>query len=133
MNKEDAYNILVSYLEEFDNVRFHSEFVREFSHILNNEAKGSEAKLLTKLITLLRLVEQQGHNIVNINGHERLKKANSLNSLHLKGGTYNIRILSKEKSGVTYFLLAFNEKSGKKKTEYSNFINPALERYKEMG
>ena len=132
MNKEDAYNLLINFLGEFPNIVIVKQFIKDFSDILNNQAKGSEKKLLTGLMTLLKQVKEYGYKIVTINGHEQLKNYNSLMSLHLRGKTYNVRILATIKNDIVYFLLAFDEKSGKKSSDYSNYANIALKRLEQI-
>lgn len=132
MNREDAYDLLINFLGEFPNVVIMQQFIKDFSDILNNQAKGTEKKLLAGLVTLLSQVKEYGYKIVTINGHEQLKKYNSLISLHLRGKTYNVRILATIKNDIMYFLLAFDEKSGKKSSAYSSYANIALKRLEQI-
>lgn len=73
MNKEEAYELLLGFLGQFSNIIILKEFIEDFSNILNNEAKGTEDKLLTSLVTLLKQVKEYGYKIVMVNGHEQLK------------------------------------------------------------
>lgn len=132
MNKDEAYELLLSFLGQFSNIIILKEFIEDFSDILNNEAKGTEDKLLTSLVTLLRQVKEYGYKIVTVNGHEQLKNYNSLISLHLKGKTYNVRILATIREGNMYFLSAFNKRSGKRMSDYGSYAKIAIRRLKDM-
>lgn len=66
--------------------------------------------------------------IVKLKEFELLKQASNLYSMHLQAKGFNYRILYQYLRDGEVLLLGFEEKQGKKVTEYRNFIPTALER-----
>lgn len=68
-------------------------------------------------------------------GNEKLKGMKSEQeyySLHIQNKTVNIRLLMTFKNEVPMFLAAFNEKEGKKTTDYSQWERVIKERSKQI-
>ena len=63
---------------------------------------------------------------------EMLKGSNGLYAMHLTSSDFNYRILFRYIDRNQILLLGFEEKQGKKKTEYGNYIPPALDRYNQF-
>ena len=92
--------------------------------------KCGNRKAFLKLLVMRRkqLNALSPDQLVQLNEFELLKQASNLYSMHLKGKGFNYRILYQYLSDGEVLLLGFEEKHGKKVTEYSNFIPTALER-----
>ena len=61
---------------------------------------------------------------------EVLKNAKGLRSIHFMVFR-NLRILYMVENNKAFLLLAFEERQGHKRTEYTNYIDPALKRLKD--
>lgn len=134
MTKKEMLKQLQEYLEEYGryNFHFHISFIEELVKIVNNISL--QQVFLSQLVTILNNVREHTYNIYNVDSHEHLKGNNSsLYSLHMRCKNYNIRLLiSFGKNAEPLFLVAFYERSGKKKTGYDSHAPVAMGRRNEM-
>ena len=132
MNKEKALELLKNYLDEYgDGFVFHSSFICEFKEILLKNAQGAEKEVFNLLVKQLSFVNALGIRVDCADGNEKLKGMKSEQeyySLHIQNKTVNIRLLMTFKNEVPMFLAAFNEKEGKKTTDYSQWERVIKER-----
>ena len=136
MNKEKALELLKNYLDEYgDGFVFHSSFICEFKEILLKNAQGAEKEVFNLLVKQLSFVNALGIRVDCADGNEKLKGMKSEEeyySLHIQNKTVNIRLLMTFKNEVPMFLAAFNEKEGKKTTDYSQWECVIKERSKQI-
>ena len=136
MNKEKALELLKNYLDEYgDGFVFHSSFICEFKEILLKNAQGVEKEVFNLLVKQLSFVNALGIRVDCADGNEKLKGMKSEQeyySLHIQNKTVNIRLLMTFKNEVPMFLAAFNEKEGKKTTDYSQWERVIKERSKQI-
>ena len=136
MNKEKALELLKNYLDEYgDGFVFHSSFICEFKEILLKNAQGAEKEVFNLLVKQLSFVNALGIRVDCADGNEKLKGMRSEQeyySLHIQNKTVNIRLLMMFKNEVPMFLAAFNEKEGKKTTDYSQWERVIKERSKQI-
>ena len=136
MKKEKALELLKNYLDEYgDGFVFHSSFICEFKEILLKNAQGAEKEVFNLLVKQLSFVNALGIRVDCADGNEKLKGMKSEQeyySLHIQNKTVNIRLLMTFKNEVPMFLAAFNEKEGKKTTDYSQWERVIKERSKQI-
>ena len=136
MNKEKALELLKNYLDEYgDGFVFHSSFICEFKEILLKNAQGAEKEVFNLLVKQLSFVNALGIRVDCADGNEKLKGMKSEQeyySLHIQNKTVNIRLLMTFINEVPMFLAAFNEKEGKKTTDYSQWERVIKERSKQI-
>jgi len=136
MNKEKALELLKNYLDEYgDGFVFYSSFICEFKEILLKNAQGAEKEVFNLLVKQLSFVNALGIRVDCADGNEKLKGMKSEEeyySLHIQNKTVNIRLLMTFKNEVPMFLAAFNEKEGKKTTDYSQWERVIKERSKQI-
>lgn len=136
MNKEKALKLLMNYLDEYGEFFvFHSSFVSEFQEILLQNAKGAEKEVFNLLVKQLSFVKLLGVRVDCADGNEKLKGMTSgeeYYSLHIQNKIVNIRLLMTFYSEVPIFLAAFNEKEGKKATDYSQWERVIKARSKQI-
>lgn len=121
MNTKEILRILS---EQFSGYVLHPSFLEEFYKMLKSELSGKERQLFKQLAAQLENIRKMGRMVYMVDQNERLKgKGNHYYSIHLSGSQYNVRFLIyigiNEKP---YFLSAFYERSGKKRTDYSRHI-----------
>jgi len=135
MNKRKAMELLRMYLEGYvrDSFMFHTKFVDELNELIA-KSSGCEKEIFSLLIKQLCFVKQLGENVHMANSNEILRhQLRSYYSLHIKGKGFNIRLLMAFKSkGRPLFLAAFDEKEGKKSTNYSKTVFVLETRYNEV-
>ena len=91
---------------------------------------GSRKEFL-KLLSM-RLRQLNGlpmSQITNLREFEKLKKEDGMFSMHLSSKGFNYRILFRYLENNQILLLGFEEKQGKKRTKYSNFLKSARDRF----
>lgn len=111
------------------NILMHDLFFAEFVNLVAES--GYESKIHTLLTARLRLLSTLGILVTKAKEFENIGQG--LFSMHLTGKDFNIRILfSFLPNGRPVLLLAFGEKHGKQKTNYSSHIPPALARLNEF-
>ncbi len=127
MNKDEAIKLLEEYLGDF---KIHPLFFKELATLLQKDLKGKEKQFFDTLIKQLGYLASYGVAIANIDSHERLKeKGRDFFSIHLQRKQFNVRFLVYiDNSGKSFLLSAFNERAGKKVSDYSQKIPILQER-----
>ena len=131
MNFSDALRELMAQLCEFI---IHEQCLVEFSDLIKKDLSGHQKEFLKQLATQLKNLQQYKHQIYEIDDNEKLKGTKeSLYSLRMKSKNYNIRlIVAFNNDDIPILLSVFYERSGKKKTDYSEKISEAERRLKEV-
>lgn len=126
MNRDSVIAKLLEYLSEF---LYHDLM---FSELIDLIAKtGQEKKFFSQLVIRLRHLSCFGVQAETHDGFENIGKG--LFSMHFEGKEYNIRILfSFMPNGQPALLLSFYEREGKRKTDYTHLLEPAISRLKQM-
>ena len=130
MNKQEVLLELIELLSEFS---VHDAFIPELSAILKNS--GQEAKFLAVFRTRLKTLSQYGADAINVVPTQfELLSHNSggIYSMHADTRDLNIRILYTFLDDGTILLLPFNERSGKRRTDYTSKIPEAISRVQDF-
>ena len=107
----------------------HRLFANEFLERI--AGTGKEKKVFTLLSTRLMVLNAKGIHVVEDKEFENI--GNGLYSMHLSGSGFNLRILfAFLPNSQPVLLLAFYERGGKGKTDYSSNIKTALSRLDQM-
>lgn len=137
MNKRKALKELMEYIEKYQDIySFHSKFIEEFGKILSKDASGHEKEVFNIMIKQLAYVKTMREDVFKADGNEILKDTGAdgeYYSLHITNKTVNLRMLmrfTEEKRPL--FLAVFNEKAGKKTSNYSQWISIIKKRYAEL-
>ncbi len=128
MNTEDMLKSLKSYLQEYGdyNFHFHQAFIQEL--VLLVKKISFQQVFFNQLITAFNNLREYKHNIYKVDSHERLT-GSPFYSIHLHCRNYNLRfLLSFNKNAEPIFLVAFYERSGKRKTGYASYLPDAQNR-----
>lgn len=127
MNKDTVLNYLRNY---FSSVAVSDALLPELLDLIAE--KGVEAAVFRILVQRLQLLLSLGVMATNHKEFETIKKS-GLYSMHLAGKGFNIRILySFLPNRKPVLLLAFYEREGKRKTDYTPYIEPALSRLQQF-
>lgn len=131
MNTQEALQILLSYLENFE---VHPLFLKELSSILKSELKGKEKKFFKLLITQLKNIQDFGVMVHTVDSNEKIHGLDGhFYSIHFTQSQFNVRfIIYIPDNKPAYFLTAFYERAGKRATDYSKNTKVLLSRLKEM-
>lgn len=123
-------NVLLSYLcSVLGHFRMFDEFIGELSQLI--VGSGIERKFFTILSARLRELSMRGAQAVEL--HEFESIGDGLFSMHLSGREFNIRVLySFLPNREPVLLLPFYERTGKNKTDYTPYIEPARSRLISM-
>lgn len=125
MNKNKALDKLTELIE---GIIFHSLFLSELLNLV--AGKGFEEKVFKLLTKQLILLNRYGVMVTNTKEFENIGRG--LYSMHLTGSGFNLRILfAFLPNAQPVLLLAFHERAGKSKTDYSSYLDPALARFAE--
>ena len=120
MNKRDVFDYLKMLL---GGILMHDLFFSEFLNLIAE--KGFEERIFTLLTARLKLLTTWGYKVTCVKEFENIGQG--LFSMHLTGAGFNIRVLFAFLSNNQPVLLhAFEEKQGKRRTDYSSHIPPAL-------
>ncbi len=126
MNKNKALDILTELIE---GIIFHSLFLSELLNLV--AGKGFEDKVFKLLARQLILLNRYGVMVTDIKEFENI--GGGLYSMHLTGSAFNLRILfAFLPNAQPALLLAFHERAGKRKTDYSSYLKPAQSRFEEI-
>lgn len=119
-------------LDAFPDVDYHHSLIDDLTDMLNNTGISGAfvGKFLTNLINLSNY-KNQTHIKLPAN-FEKLKQEENLFSMHIKVKNCNARILYSFLSDGTVLLYGFFERSGKKKTDYTNAKRIAKIRKSEL-
>ena len=107
MNTEDMLKELASLLNSFF---IHPKFLEELRTLLKTDLKGKESIFFKILTTQLSNIKNFGSKIYTIDSNEILQGADG------------------HDENIPYFLCAFNERSGKNRTNYSTYTTVMKER-----
>ena len=126
MNKD---RVLESLIVLLNGILFHENFLPELIGLIAE--KGVEKQIFKLLSKQLILLNRNGILVTNAKEFENI--GSGLFSMHLTGSGFNLRILfAFLPNSQPVLLLPFYERAGKRKTDYSGYIEPALVRFKEM-
>ena len=116
---------------EFSNLKWHPSCLEELASLA--ASGGYARRLYGELFGKLRMLSQLGHEAAKSPpAFKKLTGAPGLCRIALRSKAYNIRIIYAFSKSRGVLLLAFYEKSGKRKTDYSTHIPPALARLQEI-
>lgn len=125
MDRKAVFQRLGKILE---GIVFHDSFFSELLNLISGF--GFEEKVFKLLLARLIALNSYGVMVTAIREFENI--GNGLFSMHLSGHGFNLRILfSFLPNAQPVLLLAFYERHGKGKTDYSTYLEPALSRLNE--
>ena len=118
---------LASFLNSF---LIHPKFLEELRTLLKTDLKGKESIFFKILTTQLSNIKNFGSKIYTIDSNEILQGADGhYYSIHLQKSQFNVRLIVYiNDENIPYFLCAFNERSGKNRTNYSTYTTVMKER-----
>ena len=110
-------NVATSLLNSF---LIHPKFLEELRTLLKTDLKGKESIFFKILTTQLSNIKNFGSKIYTIDSNEILQGADGhYYSIHLQKSQFNVRLIVYiNDENIPYFLCAFNERSGKNRTNY---------------
>lgn len=126
MNRDE---VLRYWMNCFSSIEVSDYLVPELVSLIAES--GSESAIFRILIMRITMLQSLTVNAVQHKEFESI--GDGLFSMHLAGKGFNIRILYSflpDRSPV--LLLAFYERGGKRKTDYSEYIAPALSRLNKI-
>ena len=125
MNKDTVLIQLVRFLSEYS---YSNLIIEELLGLISKS--GNEKRFFTLLISRLRILGTMGIDAVNLTEFENIGKG--IYSMHLAAKGFNIRILyGFLPNRKPVLLLAFYERAGKKKTDYSPHLETAQRRLEQ--
>lgn len=112
----------------------HRKFIEEINDLLKHDLRGKEARFFKSLTTQLNHIKTFGRLVHTVDDNEQIKGADgNYFSIHLQQSQFNVRFLIYvDESGEPFFLCAFYERAGKKRTDYSSYTAVAEQRLKEL-
>lgn len=125
--------LMIQRLEDaFSEYTVHSDLIGDLVEIIKNS--GNEKSFVAKLTTALLFLNKYGKtaHLQATNQFERLKGEDNMYSMHICTKSFNVRILYSFLSDDKILLHGFDEKSGKKITDYSHALPVAKRRFKEI-
>lgn len=126
MDKDSVLNLLVSFLGD---ICRSSQLISEILDLIAET--GCEKTFFKTLVLRLRMLARFGAQATQAKEFESI--GDGLFSMHLTGRNYNIRILySFLQNRKPALLLAFYERAGKRKTDYTPYMEPAKARLQEL-
>lgn len=126
MDKDSVLNLLVSFLGD---ICRSSQLISEILDLIAET--GCENEFFKTLVLRLRMLAMLGARATQAKEFEPI--GDGLFSMHLTGRNYNIRILySFLQNRKPALLLAFYERAGKRKTDYTPYMEPAKARLQEL-
>ncbi len=131
MNTKETLKILS---ELFSNFTFHRLFIKELADLLKKDLRGKENRFFKILITQLENIRKFGRTVDMVDNNERLQGADGhYYSIHFQQSQFNVRIIAYIfDDGTPYFLCAFNERSGKRTTDYTAYTKVMEQRFEEL-
>ena len=131
MKTKDILNELAKLFSDFI---FHKRFIKELFDLLSSRLRGKEAQFFDCLATQLQNIKSFGVLVDQADNNKKIKGYDGhYYSIHLKKAQFNIRLLIYITDDSTpYFLCAFYEEEGKKRTNYSNYTAVMESRYKDL-
>lgn len=135
MNKKKAFELLKENLEKYleEGFIFHKRFLEELRTLIK-DASGQEKEIFALLIKQFSFVKVQGKAVNEADSNEIIKHMErEYYSLHLQGKNFNLRFLMTfDDDANPVFLVAFYERSGKRKTDYSQWKDVLKQIYSEI-
>lgn len=126
MNRDNVLQYLLYYLSQFS---YHSKFLGELIDII--AGSGYEDKFFKLLLLRLRQLSMLGINAVELEEFENI--GGGLYSMHFSQKNFNIRFLyAFMPNGQPALLIPFFERAGKRRTDYTPYIEPALSRLEQL-
>ncbi len=123
MNRDIVLKTLYSLLGSF---QFFDAMLCELTACISKH--GIELAVFNKLMLRLKQLGSLGQGASKLDGFERIDE--TIYSLHLQGTGFNIRILyAFLPNEQPVLLLAFHERSGHRRTDYTPHLDPAKERF----
>ena len=118
-------------LIESCNIEVSEEFLSEFLYIVNSS--GSKEQILRDFVRYLTLLSKNPlQTLCSNNKHfEKLKGCPNLYSIRILASKCNLRVLFSCRSNGKILLHSFEERKGKKATDYRGHIPVALKRLPE--
>lgn len=143
MNTKDALALLIRYLKKYsNNFILHPDIIGEFKQLLKKDLKGNEDAFFNQLITQLNHIMSYKKEVNQVSQNEILSNVGNdtngdpyeLYSIHIdRGSSINIRlIISFNKNETPLLLTVFNERGGKRRTDYTEPIKKAKKRKDEL-
>lgn len=125
MNRE---SVIARLSKMLNGIVFHDLFLSELLNLISGT--GFEEKVFGLLLSRLLVLNAHGIMVTRIKEFENI--GNGIFSMHLSGKGFNLRVLfAFLPNAQPVLLLAFHEREGKKKTNYSTYLEPALSRFNE--
>ena len=130
MNREQIKQLLLELFGKFSaQIQFVPALFGELFSLL--KGSGYESKFLKLFAVRLQSLVEYGYQVCQQKEFENI--GDGIFSMHLAGEGFNIRILFGFLPDKTpTLLLAFYERSGKRKTNYSSYLPVAAQRLKEV-
>lgn len=129
-------NDLLQLISQYTDFHYHELFVRELSDLIKHELSGHEREFTRLLIRQLSFINNMRSRVDQADSNEILKHTQRrFYSIHLTQKFFNIRfiIFVASDNNAVYFLSAFYERSGKKKTSYREFEPTLEDRLHDLG
>lgn len=140
MNKREALELLLDHLQNYCDTGgfiFHKKCIEELQSIILKNVTGHEKQVFGILMKQLAFVKDMGKKVYEADSNEILKNTGAnrdFYSIHIQNKTVNIRMLMAfTNQGNPVFLVTFYERSGKRVSDYSNWISVARQRLQQMG
>lgn len=118
-------------LIESCNIEVSEEFLSEFLYIVNSS--GSKEQILREFVRYLTLLSKNSlQTLCSENKHfEKLKGCKNLYAIRIIASKCNLRVLFSCRANGKILLHSFEERKGKKATDYRGHIPVALKRLPE--
>lgn len=127
MNTKD---FLIRLAEQLKKTSVHPECLQEILDIL--DGAGCKKQFLSVFTNRLDFLQEHGRNAVQIEGHKFERIDKEICSMHVDTTEKNIRILYSITRDGSILLLAFDEKEGKRNTDYTTKTPEAARRLHEL-
>lgn len=116
---------------QFSNFQVHPDLITDLIGIIGQS--GNEKAFTAKLKSNLNFLNEFGihAHIQSTNQFEKIKDYDNMYSMHIQNNTFNVRILYSFMSDGTILLHGFDEKSGKKTTDYTHAVPIAIARLRD--
>jgi len=129
--KRDAAYRMLSHILDNEHLKLHKKCLTEIESLIFGT--GQESDFIKKLTRRIDKLLKDGYKAIGTEGLEKLGYTSDLYSMHVDTQSLNIRILfALGESNLKLLLLAFHEKEGKGKTDYSQKIPTAKQRLNEL-
>ena len=127
---------MLKYLNELNQSKIiiHPLFIKDIENLLKRDLRGQEKEFWKLFLRQVSFIDQfPVQDLYRYDHNEKLKYNNQdIYSLHLQTKVFNLRILAEPRSETIVLLVMFNEKSGKRRTNYSYQLKKLGKRLEEM-